>query len=186
MTHDKNRDRDNSNTVPLADLRGQPFSFELKPGKPVLEDICGSLDLLDLRKLRFAGTLVPNGTRDWRLEADLGATVVQPCRVTLAPVKTRIEERVSRTYSADAPDPGPGEVEMPDDDTIEPLPDIVDLDAVMREALALALPSFPRAEGAAIEIADFTEPGKTPMSDDDAKPFAGLAALKNKLESPDD
>jgi hypothetical protein len=44
-----------------------------------------------VRKLRFIGTLEPEGAQDWRLTADLGATVVQPCVVTLAPVTTRLE-----------------------------------------------------------------------------------------------
>ncbi|MEO0904769.1 MAG: DUF177 domain-containing protein, partial [Pseudomonadota bacterium] len=73
-------------------------------------------------------------------------------------------------------------VEMPDDDTVEALPETLDLAAVMTEALSLALPPYPRSEGADLSNAVFAEPGVTPMTDDDAKPFAGLGALRESLE----
>ena len=50
------------------------------------------LGLLDLRKLRLSGRITPDGDSGWRLDATLGATVVQPCVVTLQPVTTRIDE----------------------------------------------------------------------------------------------
>jgi uncharacterized metal-binding protein YceD (DUF177 family) len=133
-----------------------------------------------VRKLRFEGTLHPEGRADWRLEADLGATVVQTCVVTLEPVTSRIDEAVMRRYAAEVDQPeGAGEYEMPEDDTLEPLPAVLDLGAVMAEALALALPPFPRARGADLGEAVFAPPGVQAMRDDDALPFAGLrAALK--------
>ena len=111
----------------------------------------------------------------------LGATVVQPCVVTLAPVVTRIEEPVGRSFVAGWEPPQGDEVELPEDVDTEPLGTAIDLGAIMVEALALALPAWPRAEGADLDEAVFTEPGKAPMTDDDAKPFAGLAALRDKL-----
>jgi hypothetical protein len=53
----------------------------------------------------------------------LGATVVQPCVATLAPVTTRIETGVTRRYLADWQEPEGEEAEMPEDDTTEALPD---------------------------------------------------------------
>ena len=71
---------------------------------------------------------------------------------------------------------------MPEDDTAEPLPEVIDLTEVTREALALALPLYPRAPGAELGEAVFAAPGTAPIRDEDLKPFAGLAALKAKLE----
>lgn len=116
------------------------------------------------------------------MTGQLGATVVQPCVVTLTPVTTRIETDVRRLYTPDFIDPDGDEVEMPEDDSLEPLGHQIDLSAVLIESLALALPLYPRADGAQIETANFTEPGKAAMTDDDAKPFAGLAALKDALK----
>ena len=153
----------------------------LEPDAADRAAIAEELGIVAVRKLRFAGLVRPEGSRDWRLEAVLGATVVQTCVVTLDPVTTRIDEPVLRRYLTQVPDPEPGEVEMPEDDSVEPLPATLDLRAVMIEALSLALPPYPRADG--VEPVDLavTEPGKTPLTDDDVKPFAGLSALRDKL-----
>lgn len=161
----------------------EPTEFRLMPDAPELTSLAKNLDLLDLRKVRFEGRLTPEGRNDWRLEATLGATVVQPCSVTLAPVTTRIDVPVLRRYLANYVASEDAETEIPDDDSIEPLPVAVDLKAVLTESLALALPDFPRAEGAELGEAVFAAPDVTPLSDDDVKPFAGLADLKKRLES---
>jgi hypothetical protein len=51
----------------------------------------------------------------------------------------------------------------------------------MAEALALALPDYPRAPDAELEAGQFAAPGVAPMTDDEAKPLAGLAALRDRL-----
>ena len=67
-------------------------------------------------------------------------------------------------------------------DRAEPLENTINLADVFGEALSLALPPYPRAEGANLSEAVFTEDGKTPLTDQDTKPFAGLAALKARLQ----
>ncbi|MFZ5961597.1 YceD family protein [Thalassococcus sp. BH17M4-6] len=167
---------------------GQPTAFDLRPDAEARRVIAEEIGLLALRKLSFEGTLTPTGKRGWELNATLGATVVQPCVVTLEPVTTRIDEPVIRQYLPDLDtrpvDPG-AEIEMPEDDTIDPLGDVIDASAVMIEALSLALPLYPRADGAELGEAVFAEDGTTPIRDADLKPFAGLEALKNKLEDKD-
>ncbi len=174
--------------IRLADLRpDQTHEFRLEPDAGARAAIASDLGIRAVRKLRLAGRLAPLARRDWRLEATLGATVVQDCVVTLAPVTTRVDEPVERTYLADPPAlPGGDEIEMPEDDSVEPLPDVLDLGQVMREALALALPPYPHAEGVEPLEASFTEPGTAPMGEDGAKPFAGLAALRDKLARDED
>jgi len=173
--------------VRLADLNDRNgIEFDLKPD--ALDDMAARLELEDLRKVRFAGALRPEGKRGWRLEARLGATVVQPCVVTLVPMTTRIEENVLRRYTPDfdtitaevAERDGEG-VPMPEDDTLEPLPAQIDLAQVLEEALALSLPQYPRAEGAELGEARYAEKGVAPLRDEDLKPFAGLASLRDKL-----
>lgn len=144
--------------------------------------IADQLGLIGLKKLRFEGQITPTGKTDWTLQGTLGATVTQPCAITLEPMNTRIDTPVSRHYVADYEEPSAPEVEMPEDDTVEPLPETISLSAVMLEALDLALPLFPRAEGVEMGDVRVTEPGKVAMTDDDAKPFAGLAALRDQLD----
>lgn len=165
----------------------KPHRFEMRPDADTREAIARVLDLTALTKLSFAGALQADGTSDWRLDARLGATVVQPCVVTLAPVTTRIDTDVTRRFVRDWEEPeDTDEVEMPEDVSIERLGDTIDLIAVLTEALALALPDYPRSPGATLGEAAFAADGVTPLRDEDTKPFAGLAALKKKLEDPGD
>jgi uncharacterized metal-binding protein YceD (DUF177 family) len=173
--------------IRLTDLSNRGATeFRLEPDAEARSALAKRLDIPAVRKLRFSGRIVPEGRRDWRLDADLGATVVQSCVVTLDPVTTRIDEKIERRYLADMP-PAPegSEIEMPQDDTAEPLPETLDLAEVMAEALALALPPFPRTEGAALGEAVFTEPGREPLTDEAVRPFAGLAGLRDKLAKGD-
>ncbi|MEM9581140.1 MAG: DUF177 domain-containing protein, partial [Pseudomonadota bacterium] len=107
-------------------------------------------------------------------------------------VTTRIDAPVVRRFvtelpenAPDATEPGEDGLPMIEDDTLELLGKEIDLMAVLGEALALALPDYPRADDADLETAVFTEPGKAAMTDEDAKPFAGLAAFKDQLTSKD-
>lgn len=175
-----------SHVLRPADLpTGRATAFELVPDQTQCDAIAADLGLPGLRKLRFTGSLAPLGKRDWQMTARLGATVVQDCVVTLAPVTTRIEDPVERRWlyqmaQPDNTDPD-AEVEMPEDDSADPLTSEIDLGQVMTEALALALPLYPRAEGAQVDTTVFAAPGTKPMTDEDARPFAGLSALRDKL-----
>ena len=172
-----------SHVIRIADLPGRkPTVFDLSPSDAASAAIAAELDLTGLKKLRFAGELAPLGKQDWRLTAHLGATVTQPCIVTLAPVTTRIDEDVTRIFASELPEFSAGsEVEMPEDENVEPLTAAIDLGALMTEALALALPLYPRAEGAHLSQAIYTEPGVEPLTDEEARPFAGLKGLRDKL-----
>jgi uncharacterized metal-binding protein YceD (DUF177 family) len=168
-----------------ADLaRCVALPFLVEPDAEARGALARRLGASAIRKLRFEGELRPEGKGDWRLEAKLGATVVQPCVVTLAPVTTRIDEAVERRFLAHWSEPEPGsETEMPEDDSVEPLGAEIDPAAVMEEALALALPDYPRAEDAELGAAVFSEPGAEPLTDAAAHPFAALAKLKKPKES---
>jgi len=172
-----------SHKLRISDLPAdRPHVVTLQPDVATRAQIAASLDIPLLRKLRFDATLAPLGQSDWQLTAKLGATVVQDCVVTLDPVTTRIDEVVSRTYLASLPElPDDEEVEMPDDETVEALPATLDLGAVLLEALTLAVPAYPHSEGVAPVNQAFAEPGVTPLDDEATKPFAGLAALRDKL-----
>ncbi|APX11641.1 YceD family protein [Tateyamaria omphalii] len=160
--------------------------FALQPDARTMEGLARELDLSGLRKLRFEGQIAAHGARDWLLTGQLGATVTQPCAVTLAPVTTRIDTPVRRLYLRDYEEIDAPEAEMPEDDEVERLGASIDPGAVMVEALSLAVPDFPRASGAELGHMVLTEPGVAPLTDEAARPFAGLADLKSKLDSDKD
>lgn len=174
----------------------RPFRVAaLSPRKPTRFDIVATalqraalaqeLGLSKVDSLTFKGEICPQGRHDYVLTAQLLAQIVQPCSVSLQPVRTAISEDVRRVYVADFVLPDGDDVEMPQDDSIEPLPETIDAGLVATEALLLAIPLYPRADGAELQMTSFAEPGVTPLKDGDLKPFAGLAALKAKFDGHD-
>lgn len=159
----------------------KPTRFDLKLTSSQAAAICRELGLLDVHKFVFKGELRPVGRSDFTLDGKLVADVAQPCSVTLSPVRSAISEQITRHYKASYALPDADEVEMPEDDTVEPLPDVIDVGQVALEALALALPLYPRAPGVELGEAVYADPDTAPLRDADLKPFAGLAALKGRL-----
>ncbi len=173
----------NVTSFAVADLpQNRPTNFNLRPNENQLVEIASELGLSAVRKLSFVGQISAQGRHNWLLTSRLGATVVQPCVISLEPVTTRIDTDVSRVFLATLPDPGLGEVEMHEDENIELLGPTIDPFVVMVEALTLFLPQYPRKDGANLGVSVFTEPGHAPMTDQDARPFAGLAGLGKALK----
>lgn len=157
-------------------------TFDLRPDAAATKALAEMLDVSALRKLSFVGRIISMGSTDWLLEGRLGATVVQPCVVTLDPVTTRIEANVARRFIHDFSDPDEPEAEMPEDETAEPLGPWIDPAIAMQEALALAIPDYPRKDDAELGQLVYTKPGEAPMTDEDTRPFAGLADLKDQMK----
>ena len=183
---------DQTPTPPEAAL-SLPFRVAtLSPRKPTRFDIVASpeqrlalaheLGLSKVESLTFKGEIRPVGKHDYALVADLSARIVQPCSVSLLPVKATISEQIERRFLADFVVPDGVDLEMgSDDDAIEPLPEVIDAGFLATEALLLAVPQYPRAPGVELGTIAVTEPGVVALQDGDLKPFAGLAALKAKL-----
>ncbi len=170
----------------IADLAARkPTRFDLCPGAEARARIAAALGILSLDTARLQGELRPAGRHDWTLDARLTATVTQACIVTLAPVTTGIDETVVRRFLAEMPEPEGDEVEMPEDDSQEPLTGTIDAGAILVEALALALPAYPRAEGAELGSLTAAAPGAEPLDDEAVRPFAGLADLMKKAGRDD-
>lgn len=166
----------------VADLpQNQPTDILLIADSDELQVLSEELGVTSLKKLRFEGRLSAMGKRDWFLQADLGFTVTQPCVVTLEPVTTRVDVPVERQFIAGYEAPEDEEFELTDDENTESLGAEINFEAVMKEALALALPLYPRKADASLLETNFTEPGKKAMTDEDARPFAGLESLRDKL-----
>lgn len=147
-----------------------PTPFSLAPDADRCAAMANELGIDGLSKLTFEGQIRAEGGDGWALTGRLRARVTQPCVVTLKPVRTMLDEQVERRYSPHLAAPEGDEVEMPDD-ALEPLGQFIDLGAVMIEELALALPEYPRAEGAAFDSAP-----EEPVPDT-RRPFAGLDKL---------
>lgn len=163
----------------------KPTRFDFAPDAAARAVLAAGLGLLALRSLRLSGEIQPRGRDELALTARLVAEADQACVVSLVPVPARIDEPVERRYVAGLTDPAGDEVEMPGDDTVEPMPETIDLAEIAAEALALALPLYPRAPGAELGAAVHAAAGVAPLTDADLKPFAGLAALATRTAKPE-
>jgi uncharacterized metal-binding protein YceD (DUF177 family) len=109
---------------------------------------------------------------DGRVEAQ----VVQSCSVTGDPIPARVDEPVRLLFVEPLADGEEIELSGEAIDTVELEGGAIDLGEAAAETMALALDPFPRSPAAAAVLA---EAGV--LSEDEAGPFSGLAALKGKL-----
>lgn len=110
-------------------------------------------------------------------EGRVQANVTQACSITRDPIAASIDEPVALRFvtSDGAVD---GEIELADSE-LDILPydgGTIDLGETAAETMALALDPFPRAPGAEAALRDAGV-----LSEEEAGPFAGLAALAGKL-----
>lgn len=156
--------------------------FEISGSTSQRAAMAEALGVPAVRKLRASGEILRPTPGTVIVSGEVGATVEQTCVVTLEPVTTRIDEPIRRTFSANVTDVEDDyQIREDEDVNVDPLGDAVDLAAVVAETLALALPPYPRADGASLDATQFAAPGVTPMTDEAARPFAALEALKEKL-----
>ena len=108
----------------------------------------------------------------------LTGAVVQACVATGAGVPATIDEPFTLRFLPEPGDDAPEEVELDagDCDTMFYTGGAIDLGEAAAETLALALDPFPRAPGA---DAALREAGV--LGEGEAGPFAGLAALRDRL-----
>jgi len=170
-----------SHPLRRSDLAGRkPTRFALTPDADTRAAIARALGISAVTRATLKGEIRPQGRADFTLEAELDAEVVQPCVITLAPVTSQIRDNVVRRYLADWQEPEAEESEVPEDDSVEPLGDAIDVGAVLTEALALALPLYPRVAGAELGSFQYGAPGAEPLAEEKMRPFAGLSELLKK------
>jgi uncharacterized metal-binding protein YceD (DUF177 family) len=158
------------------------FTFDIAPDDAERQALARLMKAQEVRKLRLKGRLTAAGGGAWALEAELGATVVQTCVVTLEPVTTRLDLPVRRRFVPGAAAAATDITVAPlDEDEVEPLGDTIDLGLVATEALALGLPDYPRSTGATLARDSVTPPGAEPLEAGKERPFAALASLRDKL-----
>ena len=163
------------------------FEFDETPTEDETNAMAALFDVVSIRKMRFQGVISPFEDEGWLLEGSLGASISQNCVVTLERVRTRLDLDVRRIFIPMAePDENEITLDASHNDELEPLGREIDLGLIAIEALALAIPEYPRIEGAELPEGSFSPPDTADIEEDAPKPFAGLAALKEKLSNPDE
>ncbi len=172
-----------SHPLRISDMpKSKSTAFDVRFSNDEMAQVATTLSAINVKKMRISGKISPSGKKDWVLTATAGATVTQTCVVTLEPVQTRVDTPITLTYSADyRVDSDESVTEMTTDENIEPLVGEIDLTVIASEAIAMALPDYPKSPDAHLETSVFAAKDITPMTDEDTKPFASLASLKDKL-----
>ena len=134
------------------------------------------LDLLGLKRLEATLTLQREGDKV-RAEGRLRASVTQACVATGDPVPATVDEPISLLFMPEPKGTPDEEVELSGEDLDVIFHDgrEIDLGAAIADELSLALDPYPRSAGAENAL---KEAGV--LSEEQAGPFAALAALKGK------
>lgn len=155
----------------------------LSPDAAEAEALVRDFQVVSLGGLALEGELAPEGARGWRLAARLTGQVGQVCVVTLEPLENTVEEEVTRLWLPEREiGPETGDIDPDAPEAPEPLGDSIDLMAVIRETLALAIDPYPRAPGAERVEKSFGPEGAEPLTDEAARPFAALAGLRARMD----
>ena len=140
-----------SRRVPLTRLGGEPYRQQIVAGEGEREALARRFGLLSLDCLTAEIELVREATGTILLSARFEAAFAQECIVTLEPVAGSVAERFQLRYG-----PPEAEEEAPagdDDPAFEPLTEeAIDIGEAVAQEFSLALPPFPRAADAVVEI----------------------------------
>jgi uncharacterized metal-binding protein YceD (DUF177 family) len=151
--------------------------FDLTPDRAARDAIARLAEVVDLPRLEATFDVAHHGRGGLRVVGHVSATVGQVCVVTVEPIESEIDEPIDLVFlPAAASLPAgqeDGEIEVPAEDEPEVLVnETVDLGAIATEFLVLGVDPYPRKPDAIFEA--------PAAGDSSARPFAALAALKDK------
>jgi uncharacterized metal-binding protein YceD (DUF177 family) len=157
-----------SRRVPLTRIGSEPSRREIAASAAELEALARRFGLVALDRLSAVVELVREGGGTILLTAEFAAEFAQECGVTLDPVPGSVASGFALRYGPPEAEP---ETETDDDPAFEPLfGDAIDIGEAVAQEVSLALPPFPRAADAVVEI-------EMPKDEDENGPFAALARL---------
>ena len=169
-------------SVRIDSMPPEGRAISLAPDGAIRAALAGALGVkaverlaVELRATRFRGGM--------RVQGRLAADIVQPCVVTLEPVRQAIDEPIDRVFlpADDKAVARPADDEVFVDVEGEDLPDTfegheADLSDMIVETLALAIDPYPRAPGASLEGIGL------PQDEPEPSPFARLQALRDRKD----
>ena len=159
-----------SRQVLLARLGSEPFHQHIAASEVERDALARRFDLVSLDRLDAEVELVREPAGTILLSATFEAAFAQACIVTFDPVPGQIGECFQLRYG---PPEAEDEARAGDDGpTFEPLEsDSIDIGEAVAQEFSLALPPFPRAADAVIEVG-------VPTEDEANSPFAALAKFR--------
>lgn len=167
-----------------AEIPDRGLDIERVATPEELAVLADALQLPAISRMTVAYSIRPLGVGRYNVKGALSAAVTQECIVTLEAVHTEIQETLEEEFWAEDLVPAP----LPDGERVErealsgSSPEVIqqgliEVGRLVYEQLSTAIDPYPRAPGA---VFAWSEPGHDSDSSDRDKPFASLAALKDK------
>ncbi|MDC0151387.1 hypothetical protein OAI80_00310 [Paracoccaceae bacterium] len=165
--------------IDLSKLNAEKtIKFDMIFSQEDLLQISNDLDLESIKKTKLRGEISKINKDKWTLRAVMGATILQKSVLSLKPVTTRIDDKITRQI-VKGPDLSiqKSELELNDDDFIDKE---LHLGNIFFECLALAVPTYPKEPNEIFENISLAQKAAEIPSNDETSPFAILSALKKK------
>ncbi len=172
-----------SHPVTVTKLPGKGLNVRAEADERQRRALADAHGLQEVEHFTYDLHLAPWKARGVRVRGEVSAAIIQPCTVTLDPVRTEIAEPVETIFVPEdsrlaRPDIVEGEliVSAEGDDLPETFSHgRIDIGALAEEFFELAIPLYPKQPGA--EVPAEVDPEANAASDDE-NPFAALSALK--------
>ncbi len=131
--------------IPMRRLdRSRAHDFDYRPSVEDLREIAVQNEWRKLDISKFSGTISPID-EGWAFEGRIIGLLTQNCVISGAPVKFDLDLPVERQYLTHMPDlPKDFTIEDDFDTNIEPIPQNLDLNALISEEVLLEAPDYPR------------------------------------------
>jgi uncharacterized metal-binding protein YceD (DUF177 family) len=173
-----------SRPVPMSEIGAGAFELTIEASDAEMEALTARFALLSLEGLQATISLRSDGN-SMKAQGRFSAQVAQACVASGEPVPARIDESVEIRFLAEGDHSPDSEIELSADDCDTMFHDgrIVDLGEAVAQSLALALDPFPRSAKAKLVLKAAGVKAEEEV-EAEARPFAALAALKDKLGKP--
>jgi len=168
--------KDGAWSVPVAlhELPDTGRRYNITADERTRAAVCRLAQLDDLPRLEASFDVLRRGRSAVHVVGRVSATVGQDCVVTLEPILNEVEEGIDVVYTSETAGQHQQtlDIDFGGEDPPEPLADgTLDLGQIATEFLIMGIDPYPKKPGAT-----FVPPQ---ASDNEAHPFAALAALKN-------
>ena len=174
-----------SRTYRLTQVRQQPITVEIEANEDERGALARRFGLVSLEQLVATLTLTAEKD-DVLVDGTIKARVEQACVASGDPIPVSLDERLALRFT---PEPDAEPSALDDDEIAETSADLEDRDLIhyeggvidigeaVAQTLLLSLDPYPRSADADTYLKE-----KGVLSEDEAGPFAALAALKDKFK----
>jgi len=146
-----------------------------------LSDLGDLMQVTKISRFSFSGNILQTSSKKYKLSSTLKGSLIQKCVITSNPVKTILDTTIKRYYISAKSNCVPFDTESNVAfSELEFIENELDIGDIIIEALALAIPDYPKKQNVKFNGVTITENGLEPLDKIVNNPFSSLEKLKNK------